>query len=469
MDLDVWLATQQPLPGFGKCQVLACADAADHPLRLCGRHRYRYEQLDRPGGARLPKGWTPRMLERGESIPVSYDDEAAFRAWCRAVRPVSRMNGRLTLLGLRPLVKAEIKWALFHHTQRQFEGGRWPLPWIQYLINACREQVVDSLVDFDHRAAAQHPGQVARVMLDYLRQIYFTREDTKDAGFIETENYGVHFNHRSTLVDLSAVSQRWLRDLLWDFLDSRLTVDPPRGFSTLSAPRRGCVELSAFLEIHAPAGGHDPTLLTEAHAVDFVADQRHRAKHGLRSLGFYIVGSKAEQTVVTDGTMATTFAAVRRVLRAALDLGEAERIGLARAFIVTFPIYTAKAGRRRPFPDDVARALANEANLTRLESFDFDDRGLRDIWEALVLTGRRGTEVSKVRLDCISRLNRIPMFWHDQTKVGNYDEAIRIPERLYERIEARQAKRSSHLVILRRQMTAAAMLANAAKCSPLRS
>ncbi|MEU7096722.1 hypothetical protein, partial [Kitasatospora aureofaciens] len=30
-------------------------------------------------------------------------------------------------------------------------------------------------------------------------------------------------------------------------------------------------------------------------------------------------------------------------------------------------------------------------------------------------------------------------------------------------------KKSSHLGILRRQMTAAAMLANAAKCSPLRS
>ncbi|MEV7526450.1 site-specific integrase [Streptomyces sp. NPDC091371] len=446
VDLAAWLATQQELPGFGKCQVISCADTADHPLRLCGRHRYRYQQQGSPGGARLPAGWTPRILEQGGTIPVTYQDEATFRQWCTNSSPVTRMNGRLTLLGLRPLVKAEIKWALFHHTQQQFEGGRWPLPWIQYLINACRDQAVDSLIDFDHQAAAQHPGQVARVMLDYLRQIYFTRADTKDAGFIETEHYGVHFNHRSTVVDLSAVSQRWLRDLLWDFMDSRLTVDPPRGFSTVSAPRRGCVELSAFLEAHAPGGGHDPALLTEAHAVDFVADQRHRAKHGLRSLGLYTVGNKAEQTVVTNGTMATTFSNVRRVLRAALDLGEAERIGLGRAFIVTFPIYTVKAGRRRPFPDDVARALANEANLARLETFDIDDRGLRDIWEALVLTGRRGTEVSKVRLDCIGRLNRIPMFWHDQTKVGNYDQAIRIPERLYERIEKRQAKTVARFV-----------------------
>ncbi|MCY0923992.1 tyrosine-type recombinase/integrase [Streptomyces sp. H27-G5] len=32
------------------------------------------------------------------------------------------------------------------------------------------------------------------------------------------------------------------------------------------------------------------------------------------------------------------------------------------------------------------------------------------------------------------------MFWHDQTKVGNYDEGIRIPERLYGRLEQRQGK-----------------------------
>ena len=446
MNLEAWLATQQPLPGFGKCQVLACADIADRPVGLCGRHRYRYRQQGSPGDARLAEGWTPRVLEQGGGVSVTYDDEAAFRTWCRTSEPVTQMNGRLTLLDLRPLVKAEIKWALFHHTQQQSPGARWPLPWIQYLINACRDQAVNSLIDFDHCAAAQHAGQVARVMLAYLRQVYFTRTDTKDAGFIETENYGVHFNDRSALVDLSAISQRWLRDLVWEFMDTRLTTNPPRGISTLTAPRRGCAELSAFLEAHAPGGGHDPTALTEAHAVDFIADQRHRAKHGLRSLGFYINGSRPEQKVVTNGTMATTFSTVRQVLRAALDLGKAEQIGLGRAFIVTFPFCTAKVGRRRPFPDDAARALADEANLTRFQSLDYEDRGLRDIWEALILTGRRGTEVSKVRLECLSRLNGMPIFWHDQTKVGNYDEAIRIPERLYDRLAERQAKTIARFV-----------------------
>ena len=32
------------------------------------------------------------------------------------------------------------------------------------------------------------------------------------------------------------------------------------------------------------------------------------------------------------------------------------------------------------------------------------------------------------------------MFWHDQTKVGNYDAAIRIPERLHDVLAERQRK-----------------------------
>ncbi len=42
---------------------------------------------------------------------------------------------------------------------------------------------------------------------------------------------------------------------------------------------------------------------------------------------------------------------------------------------------------RRPFPDEVARALADEDNLARLAStYDPEYQGLRDIWETIVTT-----------------------------------------------------------------------------------
>ena len=43
-------------------------------------------------------------------------------------------------------------------------------------------------------------------------------------------------------------------------------------------------------------------------------------------------------------------------------------------------------------------------------------------------------------MDCIGRYHGLPMLWHDQTKVRNYNEAVRIPEYLYIRLEARRAK-----------------------------
>ncbi len=65
---------------------------------------------------------------------------------------------------------------------------------------------------------------------------------------------------------------------------------------------------------------------------------------------------------------------------------------------------------------------------------------MRDIWEITVTTGRRIGEVLKVRWDCIGRYGGLAMFWHDQTKVGNHDAAIRIPERLYQVVADRQRK-----------------------------
>ena len=103
--------------------------------------------------------------------------------------------------------------------------------------------------------------------------------------------------------------------------------------------------------------------------------------------------------------------------------------------------------KRSPFPDEVARALADEANLARLaEVHDPADFGLRDIWETIIVTGRRVSEVLQLRLDCTGRYGGLAMLWHDQTKVGRYDQAIRIPEPLSERLAARRETTVSRFI-----------------------
>src|SRR3981081_1505548 len=95
------------------------------------------------------------------------------------------------------------------------------------------------------------------------------------------------------------------------------------------------------------------------------------------------------------------------------------------------PPATRRAGPRAPFPDEVARALANATNLAPVLG------GLlsRRLQPARCLGDDRYNRpppqrVLKGRWDCLGRYGGRAMLWHDLTKVGNYDTAIRILESL---------------------------------------
>ncbi|MEU0578107.1 tyrosine-type recombinase/integrase [Streptomyces griseoincarnatus] len=442
---DDWMPGQSPLPGMGKCQVLACSELADpHPIRLCSRHRTLYNRQGQPGEARVPdrRQRAQRAGADGHGV-ITYGNEAAFNHWCRTAPVIVRMTGTLSLLGLRPLVKAELQWTLSHHASTSIEGAYWPLRFIQSIAQQCRDQEAASLTDLDLKGLTDHCQKIVKAMLCELRLVYFTRQDTKQFGFFETEHYGIRFPNCSSHFDLTCISQTWLRDILWDFYDDLMRNNPPRSQTTFKAIRRACSELSAYLLAQAPAGGNDPHRLTEQHMLDFVTDQRHRARNGLPPLGLHKDpgGRGRKQSRATPDAVGRTFTGVRRLLRFGMDEGLTTAAGVDRRFVTAVPTGgSSRGGRRQPFSDDVARALATDDNLVLLEQHDVEDRGLRDIWETLVFTGRRANEVIKLRLECVGRINDLPVLWHDQTKVGNLDEGIRIPERLVDRLKVRQDK-----------------------------
>nr|WSX47549.1 site-specific integrase [Streptomyces sp. NBC_00974]WSX54307.1 site-specific integrase [Streptomyces sp. NBC_00974] len=438
VDFESWVLEQSPLDGYGSCPVASCRDLAASPLKLCRWHELFYRREGCPGGAALPEKWARYYEVYGKPVPVTYADRRQFEQWCRTARSET-LHGQVNLRGLRPLVKAEIQWGLFKHTEG--DRTRWPLPWVQALVNFCRDRDLGSVVDIDVDQCTHLTQMIARETLNELRLIYFTPETTREAGFIETDHFGIRFPGRISHYDLTGVSQRWLRDVLWDYLAAILRSPKcPRTGATFDHARRSIVFLSAFLEADAREGGHDPALLQAKHMDRFVADLRHRERNGLESLGIH--RSDGKPSVVTESSRVLALGAVRRILRTALESGECERIGLTREFIVATPAGGNYRGvGRRPFPDHVAQALADDGNLRQLdEEFDTHDGGLRDIWETLIATGRRASEVIKLKLECTARHNRIPMLWHDQTKVGNYDQAIRIPERVFERLAERRTK-----------------------------
>jgi integrase len=441
-DFAAWLADQLPLPGHGVCLVAVCVNLASSPLGLCSWHGKTYREQGCPGGAGMPGSWWHHYEWHGMPVPVSYTDENAFRRWCAAA-PARPWPGQINLRGLRPLVVAELQWGLFIHTQRP-RPTRWDLGWFRTLVSTCRRRDLESLTgfNFDVDGLGAFTGAIAKEIRHELQLIYFTPAETKQAGFLETDHFGVRFEHRASYIDLSGIPQRWLRDLLWDYLADLLQSPRcPRTAGVIDGLRRAAVELGTFLDLDAPTGGHEPARLHGEHMRRFVADQRHRERESLPSLAMKRADGSA--SIVTTTTRSAVFNSARKLLRETMDTGATERIGLGREFIVAIPTAGATTGRtpRRPFPDEVARALADETNLAQLaQDHDPEDRGLRDIWETTVTTGRRISEVLKVRWDCLGRYGGLAMFWHDQTKVGHYDAAIRIPERLYELLVERQRK-----------------------------
>jgi integrase len=434
---EEWLAVQVPFDGYGPCQVAVCPDLAATPLGLCSGHQTRYRADGQPGGATLPRTWSHSYELQGLPVPVSYRDEEQFRAWCAAQPPMS-WPGQINLLGLAPLPAAEIRWGLFAQTQRE-RHSRWDTGWVQGLVNTCRARGIGSLTELDLSSCTTFTVMIARQVLHDLRLAYFTPEASRDAGFIETGHFGMRFPDRGSHFDLTGISQRWLRDLLWDYLADLLRSPAcPRTGGTFDAFRRAATELGAFLAADAPGGGHDPAMLTAAHIQRFAADQRHREREGLASLAMR--RQDGTPSIVTTTTRSITFNHARKLLRWAMDSGAAERAGLSREFIIAMPAAGSIPLRKRsPFPDEVARALADEANLARLaEVYDPTDLGLRDIWETIIVTGRRVSEVLQLRLDCTGRYGGLAVLWHDQTKVGRYDQAIRIPEPLFERLAQRR-------------------------------
>jgi integrase len=443
-DFDQWLARQKPCPGYGRCLVRVCPETAFSPLGLCSRHDARYQREGRPGGAVLPSQWGNRYERTGRPVPVGYADEPAFRRWCATAAAVLRPD-QVNLRGLPPLLRAEIQWGMCWHARRQH--GKWELSPIQRLADYGRACSLRSLTDLDpgdpglRKAAGREGTRIASSIACALHPLYTAPGETREAGYILTEHFGRELTNRPSRIDLSGISQRWLRDLVWDnFADVLRSPSCPRSGSTFDHTRRAGLELGAFLEACAPAGGHDPRVLTAEHIHKFVADQRQRERDGLISLGAR--GVHGKPSIVTANTRQAVFTRTRRLLRGALESGEADRIGLDRGFITAMPGADRVVQRSRPpFPDGVARALADEASLQALaRNHDPFDRGLRDVWETIIVTGRRCGEVLQLRLDCLGRYGGLAMLWHDQTKVGNYDEAVRIPERVHQMLEARQRK-----------------------------
>ena len=431
---ETWAAAATPYRTFGNCLVVVCDLLAANELGLCGTHR---EQL--------------RLHERRRKstpgrLAGDREDTAAFRAWLVEAWPVMR-PGVVNLRGLPETVAAEIRWIMIR--QRDLPNpSRWPVSSIQHLANLARAAGVQSLLEcgdefgFEPRLP-NHNDAFVRMILSsacaWLRTDRFSPDAAREAGFFETEHFGYRFPGSGSTFDLRTIKLFWLRALVWDYLRHRLRQGPvPRARGVFDATRRAAIEMDAFLRAEL---GDSATAesLTEDIIREFFADQTRRAREGSRSRG--VRRSDGKDSIVSSITRAIVLNHTKVLLEHAIVTGHGREYEMSARVGAGFGSVGPNIDLpRRPFSDAVAAAVTDPVNLERLQLLDPNDRGIRDIWEIILATGRRTGEITALGLDCVDVIDGLPVLWHDQTKVSQLDQCVRIPKPIYELITSRQQK-----------------------------
>lgn len=210
------------------------------------------------------------------------------------------------------------------------------------------------------------------------------------------------------VLDVSRISQRWLRTLLVDVLRSRVLQVAPQ---TLGAHVVAAARLSAFLGTRRDKG-RNPGVLT------------HQAMSGFSEW-------LAADPEVTRRTQTNVLKDVRVVLTEARALGFTERIGLSPRFTVRpehLPKMTVKVRQDRSFPDATFMFLTGQDHILGPRVFELarsvcGEQFTGDVFVQALHTsanyGRRPQEVCELIVDRI-RIDdpRCASMFYDNMKVG---------------------------------------------------
>jgi integrase len=425
-DEERWRQQQRPLPSLGRCAIRSCvASCCSESARgLCTRH------------------WRIGRKRMAEAVAQGRDPDEALARWIVSVE--HDPQGQLDLSGLPRLVELEIRYGLFRHAQVD-RAAKWFPAWLRTLVAAVRKLGVNSLRELSLEegwvAQQSHVDRIAKEMIREVERVHVILRETRNLGYVDPAYWGVKLKNRLSAFDLTGVRQDWLREVTWNSLAADLDSEKrPRSSGPFEARRRAVICLSAYLHDYAPEGGHDPTLLTDDHAREFLADLTRRITENGHLLGVFDM--KGRPTKATALAKSQYLTAIRKVLRGMLETGAAQQLDLNRAFILQFPRSVNPPTKHgpRPLEDDEYDLLADPASAAILSAQDPNDIGVEDIWFIQQRAGRRITEVVQVRFDCIREIKGRPCCWFDQTKNGNLDYAVFVPREVYERIQQRQEK-----------------------------
>lgn len=398
-------------------------------------------------------GWKSWLrTRRAEPLSAVFEEWLSSPLTAASVRsPDSR--GEVHLAGLPIGLQHEIRYGLDRHAKTP-RRSQWRPEILQSVIDVLRTSQVRSLSDpvvaelADQRRRNKHERRIWLDLPVAVRGLTLTHETARSAGWFDPMIAGAApfpgtqgGENRRALWDLTAVSQRWLRDLLWDYLyDQALQPVGKRIVAaTVHGRIRGVTVLSYLLKQIRPDGGHDQTQLTRADAktIKDLLDLWFREQipvppliHKNRNLG----------GVLTERSRHVLMSSAQVVLSHSRERG---RTGQAmESFIVGLPEYASVPTNPRPRPLSYGdfQLLVDQDNLRGLDDLDPSNCGLTDIWLTHAFQGGRISEILALRLGCIGMIGAgQPYLWRDVSKVNVLDYGMPCHVPVYERLLRRQA------------------------------
>jgi integrase len=448
---EAWRRSQHPLPPYPTCSVPDCVHDGD-------------ARTDPIGAIRMPICVSHR--EHWKRWFRNVDGEPGTDAWHRfvsspavrdSVTPVEN-RGRVSLGHLPIRLQREIRYGIYRHANTP-RRCRWQPRDLQRVADALAEAQLETLsdpavCDLAH-TNARTPGE-RRIWIDLpiaARSLSVTADTAKSEGWFDPIIVGGKAfsgsqgqENRRKVWSLNSISQRWLRDILWENLrDETLKPAGKRGAASIVYQRiAGISLLSLILRQTRADHGNDPTMLStvDARAVKNLWDLWYSEQVPIPTA----LDPRAEPTTLSERSRQIHMSSIRSVLNAHRK-STACHPGLA-AFILALPEYAGgpKNPRPRPLSYEDFQLLVNEDSLRGLDAVDTEDIGLTDIWLAQAFQGGRVGETLKLRLGCIGLFGAAqPYIWRDISKINVVDYGMPCNLPVYQRLLRRQSVTRSRL------------------------
>ena len=377
-----WRQTTRPLPPFpSKCAIAQCVHDGEIGAHgegstyapLCRSHHMHWRRCRLRSSGRLPDEdvWNRWLADACDGAAVHTADS----------------RGEVSIVGLPVLLQREIGYALHRHANTA-RRTQWRPTDLQVVVNALSQAGVRSLSDpmvADLACAPANKGQ-RRIWLGLpgaARSLTVTGGTAKSAVWFDPVIVGgaafpgtQGAEHRRAIWDLTTVSQRWLRDLLWDFLHDVALKPSGKRLSAATIHRRiyGIGLLSRLLRQVRADHGENLALLGmgDAQAVKQLWDLWFHEQIPLpsRSRAF-----KDQGRPLTEHTLHDHMASIRIVLLHSREQGRTDP-GMDQ-FIFGLPEYACPGKNPRPRPLSFGdfELLVSADSLRTLDEVDADNIG----------------------------------------------------------------------------------------------